>query len=66
MMAGKSGRVVQTPKEDKPYKVVIDREDGRSVEQPVETVREGEAIIKEETPAPPARDRLHDHPAAQA
>jgi len=65
-MADKNGRIVQTPRKDKPYKVVIEREDGHSTEQPVETVREGEAIIKDETPTPPARDRLHDHPATQA
>ena len=47
-----SGRVVLTPEEPLPYKVVIE-EDGELVtEHEVATVRDGEAIIRDHLPAP--------------
>ena len=49
----KGGRIVRTPDEKRPYKVVLDREDGGKSEFPASTVREGEAIIKEKSPTPP-------------
>lgn len=59
-------QVVQAPTEEKPYKVVIEHEDGRTTEEQVATMAEGEAIIREASPTPPPRDRLHDHPASRA
>lgn len=57
------GRVVQTPSKKKPYKVVLEHENSGDTEYPVETVREGEALIKQEAPKPPKRDRSRDMPA---
>ena len=65
-MAATRGRIVQTPDKDKPYKVVLEHEHSGDTEEPVDTMREGEAIIKEETPTPPKRDKLFDHPAKKA
>jgi hypothetical protein len=63
-MAATRGRVVQTPTEAKPYKVVLEHEGGADTEQGVETMREGEALIREKTPKPPKRDRTRDRSAA--
>jgi hypothetical protein len=60
------GHVVQTPDEKEPYKVVLEHEGGKDTEQPVPTVREGEELIKQETPTPPERDKTHDRPAPEA
>jgi hypothetical protein len=60
------GRVVRTPTEAKPYKVVLEHEDGSETEHEVASVREGEALIKRETPQPEKRSELHDHPAQEA
>ncbi len=60
-MAVKSGRVVKTPDDKMPYKVVLEHEqeegqDKRS-EHPVSTVKEGEALIKEKSVTPPERPK---------
>jgi hypothetical protein len=55
------GRIVQTFGEDKPYKVVLEHEDGAESEHPVATMREGEALIKREMPTPPRRNTARDH-----
>jgi len=65
-MAATRGRVVQTPTKEKPYKVVLEHEGSVDTEQGVETMREGEALISEETPAPPKRDTSRDRPASNA
>lgn len=62
-MAATRGRVVQTPTMDQPYKVVFQHENGVDTEQAVATMREGEALIKSETPAVLERDRSRDEPA---
>lgn len=62
-MAATSGRIVQTPTKKKPYKVVLRHEGSGDTEQAVETMREGEALIRDETPAPPKRNTLRDQPA---
>ena len=62
-MTATRGRVVQTPKKKKPYKVVLEHEGGSDTEQGVDTMREGEALIREETPTPPERDTSRDPPA---
>jgi hypothetical protein len=62
-MAASRGRVVQTPAGGKPYKVVLEHEGGPDTEEPVCTVREGEDLIKEETPSPPEHDTTFDRPA---
>jgi hypothetical protein len=61
-MPAARGRVVKTPKTDKPYKIVLEHEDGADTEQAVETVREGEARIRLETPEAAARDTSRDTP----
>lgn len=57
------GRVVQTPGEEKPYKVVLEYEGRGITEHPVSTMREGEALIKSKTPRPPKRNKARDHAA---
>jgi hypothetical protein len=59
-MTATRGRVVQTPTKEKPYKVVLEHGDSADTEHPVSTMREGEALIRLETPAPPARDTSSD------
>ncbi len=61
-MAATRGRVVQTPTKEKPYKVVLEHEGGVDTEEGVETMREGEALIRQETPTPPERDASRDPP----
>ena len=61
-MAATRGRVVQTPTMAQPYKVVLEHENGVESEVSVATMREGEALIKRETPAVPERDRSRDEP----
>lgn len=65
-MVATRGRIVQTPAKDKPYKVVLEHEDGKDTEKPVTTMREGEALIKDETPTPPKRDKQFDRDASEA
>ena len=65
-MAATRGRVVQTPTKAKPYKVVLEHESSVDTEQSVATMREGETIIREETPTPPKRDTSGDRPASDA
>ena len=64
-MPATRGRVVQTRGDKKPYKVVLEHEDGEDTEHAVTTMREGEALIKAETPKPPKRDKSRDHPLKQ-
>jgi hypothetical protein len=47
-MAVTGGRVVVTPGEAKPYKVVLEHEQSNDTEHPVSSVREGEAFIRSE------------------
>jgi hypothetical protein len=65
-MAATSGRIVQTPRGNKPYKVVLGHEGAADTEQGVETMREGEALIREEMPTPPKRNRSRDQPRGNA
>jgi hypothetical protein len=60
------GRIVQTPGERKPYKVILEHDGGPDTEHEVDTMREGEALIRERTPSPPRRDGLRDHSASEA
>ncbi len=62
-MAATRGRVVQTPTKEKPYEVVLEREGGVDKEEGVETLREGEALIRQETPTPTEREASRDLPA---
>ena len=61
-MAANSGRIVQTQTKKKPYKVVLEHEGSVDTEQGVETMREGEALIREETPTPPEPNTLLHRP----
>jgi hypothetical protein len=55
------GRVVRTPDGKQPYKVVLEHEgDVANSEHPVATVREGETLIREKSPAPPAGDTMRE------
>ena len=65
-MVATRGRIVRTPTGEKPYKVVLEHEDGPDTEAPVSTMREGEALIRLETPAPPARNTSRDRPSIPA
>jgi hypothetical protein len=49
-----SGRVVQVDHDN--LKVVLTHEDGTETQQPCGSMREGEAIIRRNTPAPPKKD----------
>lgn len=60
-MAAIRGRIVQTPGEDKPYKVVLEHEEGGQSEHPVATMREGEELIKRHMPPLPERNGSRDH-----
>jgi hypothetical protein len=63
-MAATGGRIVLTPGEKDPYKVVLEHEADKDTEQPVQTMEQGEALIKKETPTPPTRDTTRDRPAS--
>ena len=54
------GRVVQTPTREQPYKVVLDHGGGVESEHAVATVREGEALIRKESPPPREPETLRD------
>ncbi len=49
-MPVRSGRVVLTPRAEKPYKVILDHHPSGSSEHPVSSVREGEEFIRERLP----------------
>jgi hypothetical protein len=52
-------RLVQTPLEPQPYKVVIEFDGGLPpAEYPVATVREGETLIREKLPSPSRADTM--------
>jgi hypothetical protein len=65
-MAATRGRIVRTPAKARPYKVVLEHEGAPDTEAPVSTMREGEALIRLETPAPPTRSTLRDRPSIPA
>jgi hypothetical protein len=46
------GRVVVTPGEAQPYKVVLEHEPTGDTEHPVSTVSEGEILIRSKQPLP--------------
>jgi hypothetical protein len=54
-MTIKRSRVILTPGEDLPYKVVLEHPDGSCTEQPCATIREGETIIRDNSAPPPMR-----------
>jgi len=58
------GHVVQTPGEARPYKVVLNYEHTQSTsEHPVDTMREGEALIRHRSPRPDKVSRLREFSA---
>jgi hypothetical protein len=61
-MAATRGRIVQTPTKAMAYKVVLEHDGALDTEHPVSTMREGEALIRLETPTPPERDASRDRP----
>ena len=54
-MANRRSRVVITPGEEQPYKVVLEHGEDGSSEHPVATIREGEALIRANSSEPPPR-----------
>jgi|tagenome__1003787_1003787.scaffolds.fasta_scaffold20978564_6 hypothetical protein len=58
-----SGCVVSTPDSDLPYKAILTRLRGQHSEHPFATIREAEAFIRRNTPAPAARPTLYDRDA---
>jgi hypothetical protein len=64
-MHAKSGRIVQTPDAAHPYKVVFDHEDGSVTSQACATIREGQAIIRRNTPTPSPPNTLLDQKACE-
>jgi hypothetical protein len=61
-----SGQMVQTPKAELAYKVVLDHADGSQSEHVFQTMREGEAFIKRRMPRSQPRDRSRDRAAGTA
>ena len=45
-----AGRIVKTPTEPQPYKVILEYDGAQTLEYPVASVREGETLIREKTP----------------
>jgi len=58
-MNATSGYIVQVSTGG--YKVVLNHDDGDDTEQLCATMREGEAMIRRNTPRPPERDMRRDH-----
>ena len=56
------GRIVRTPAETKPYKVVMEHADRGDSAHPVATMAEGESLIRQQMPRPAARDTSRDQP----
>ena len=52
-MNERRSRIVLTPGEEHPYKVVLELGEAGSSEHPVDTIREGEALIRANSPVPP-------------
>jgi hypothetical protein len=65
-MSAIRGHIVQTPRAEQPYKAVLEHEAGPDTEHPVSTMREGEAYIRDKTPAPAKRDSSGDRAARDA
>lgn len=59
-MSCTSGRVVSVPNTDKPFKVIMSREDGETSEHVFATMREAEAFVRRNTPRPPERSTTYD------
>jgi hypothetical protein len=53
-------RLVQTHGQPMPYKVVFENRHGGRAECPVQTVREGEELMRDKSPAQPQRTSLRD------
>ena len=63
-MSNRRSRVVITPGGEQPYKVVLEHGEGGSYEQPVATIREGEALIRANSalPLPRKIEKLRESP----
>ena len=60
-----AGRVVLTPEGALPYKVVLEHEGQADTEHEVATVREGEALIRENLPEPPQPELMREWTSRQ-
>ena len=59
-MSATRGHIVQTRTKDEPYKVIMEHEDGTVTETPAATIKEGEALIRDQTPTPAERDKSRE------
>jgi hypothetical protein len=59
------GHMVRTPTKPKPYKAVLENEQGGRTEHPVETMREGEALIRDKSPVRAPRNPGRDSPTSR-
>lgn len=53
-----SGRVVLTPDDELPYKVVLEHENAADSEHEVASVQAGERLIRDNLPTPPEPELL--------
>jgi hypothetical protein len=65
-MSSTCGRIVRTPGEDLPYKVVLTHHGRAESTQSFATMREAEAFIRRNTPVPAPRSTLRDQDATEA
>jgi hypothetical protein len=56
------GHMVRTPTKPKAYKAVLEHAGGPRTEHPVDSMQEGEALIRGKTPVPAPRNRSRDTP----
>ena len=59
-MSCTSGRIVSVRGSDKPFKVIMTRDDGETSEHMFATMREAEAFVRRNTPRPPERSTTYD------
>jgi hypothetical protein len=62
-MHAKCGHIVQTRDAPQPYKVVFEHEDRPNTEQVCATSREGQAIIRRNTPTPASPSTMRNQKA---
>ena len=60
-MSSTAGRIVGTPDDDMPYKVILSLENGETTEHSFARMRDAEAFIRRNTPRPLARSTTYDH-----
>jgi cold shock CspA family protein len=64
-MSATAGRVVRTPMNELPFKVILERPGAESTEHAFATMRECEAFVRRNTPVPPRISTLLDRDAGE-